>query len=238
MPQFRPQRPPDPQVVADRMRSEVHDGVPDTTIHLSASKQIERLGADETLQAAIKAGQARSPRTVRRWRQQGRIPDPNIAALVQRADQVKRWGGEAEAAKKLGISEQNVREYLDNPGHQLPPAAVSAADRADRHDKRSKAGIPVDRNGRLARLPRLKASGTVWVKGDTDSETYEAHRNVDILLDEDTAEAILTAAELGDYDAAREAAEEYLSTHHAGCNGYGDDMGWHFEDLDSFDLEW
>ena len=39
-------------------------------------------------------------------------------------------------------------------------------------------------------------------------------------------------------DAALAAIEEFLSTNHAVCDGYGDEFGWHWENLDGFEIRW
>jgi len=183
-------------------------------------------------------GIARSERTIRRWRKEGRIPHTAVETLVQRADQVTRHGGIEEAAQQLGRTVPTMTTWLTDPDHELTPQARQQISDRDRTERRSSAGIPVKKDGSLARLPKLVASGNVWVKGDTDSDTYFAHRNVDVLLDEETAEAILAASEAGDYFGARQAAEAFLSEYHAGCAGYSDEHGWHFDDLDEFKLQW
>jgi hypothetical protein len=238
MPQWRPPTPKDPADAQNRMRQEVRDGVPSGTSYLSTAKQLERLGTAEVRRIAEQMGIARSDSTLRRWRREGRIPIADLATAVKRHDQVQRMGGHAGAAEQMGRSKRTIDRWLADPNHKLLGDAQKRVDGRDLAQSRSRAGVPVNHAGSVTKLPTLSASGPVTVKGDTDSEEYHADRNVDVVLDEATTEAILAAAEAGDYDGARRAAEEYLSTHYAGCAGYGEDYGWHFDDLDGFELKW
>jgi len=242
MPQRRATRPPDPQVVAARMTELVREGLPDTRSHLSVTAQIQRLGVPAVLGLTDSLGEPRSDRTVRRWRQENRIPDERIATVVARADQVGRRGGVEAAADAFGVAAAAVTSWLADPDEELDEPAQQQVETHDRVERRTAAGLAVKQDGRLARRPRLFVEGDVWVKGDTDSDTYRAHRRVGfgdaVLLNDETAEAVLDACDRGDSAAALRAIEAYLSEYHAGCAGYGDDLGWHFEDLDAFRLEW
>lgn len=238
MPQFRAVQPADPEVVAEQKRAEIRKGVPTATDHLSVTAMIQRIGVDEVRRIAADLGMARSARSVRRWRYEGRVPHSVIAELVKRVDQIERLGGPDRAADELGAPPEAIQQWLSDPNAELPEPAVEAVVGHDRAESRTRAGIPVDRTGRPTRRPRLVASGYANVKGDTSSEDDERDRSIDITIDEDLADRILSATEEGDLDGALEAAEEFLSTNHASASGYGDDYGWHFESLDAFELKW
>ncbi|MBO0879036.1 MAG: hypothetical protein J2P17_01355 [Mycobacterium sp.] len=250
MPQFRAQ-PPNKDVAARLMRDKVREGVPDGSDYLDVTHQIRRLGVDAVRDIAAAQGVSRSKRTIRRWRQYNCFPKAlsTVETLVRRQDQLQRLAERdhpaappeqtpTQAAQSLNMPPTALDRYRTDPNYTLPAATQNVLAGADVAQSRASVGIPVNRNtGDVLRSAKLKARGQVWVKGDTGSDEYRAHRNVDIQLDKDTTNAILTATEEGDYDAARAAAEEFLSTHHAGCAGYDDNYGWHFDDLDDFDLD-
>ncbi|SFE69516.1 hypothetical protein SAMN04487819_1282 [Actinopolyspora alba] len=241
MPQFRKEGVrKDPAVREAAMRDAVRNGVDVGTDYASVRAQLHRLGKDGVRAAAQAAGHTPpSDRTIRRWAQQNRIPHERVAEAAQRADRVTRLGGVEAAAQQAGRSPKTVRDWMSNLDRQMRGDAQSAMDSADTADRRSAAGIPVTSSGTPARGAVLFASGDVNVKGSSSSSAYERYRNVlGHSLDVGTTQRIVEAMEAGDEDAARTAAEEFLSTGYAECEGYGPDFGWHFESLDNFQLIW
>ncbi|GLY54825.1 hypothetical protein [Lentzea sp. NBRC 102530] len=238
MPQFKPVQKADPTIIANQKREVVRNGVHTGADHLSVTAMIQRLGTDEVRRIAAELGLARSARSVRRWRYEGRVPHSLISEMVKRVDQIDRMGGTEAAAEEIGVPVEAVEAWTTSPDAELPEPATEAVTHHDRAESRTRAGIPVDRTGRPTRTPRLVISGHASVKGESSSDDDERDRSVNVTIDEDLADSILTATESGDLDSALQAAEEYLSTEHAGCSGYGEDFGWHWESLDAFELKW
>jgi hypothetical protein len=246
MPQFRhrPGAPgPDPAVQLDRALTLVNEGVDVGEEHVTVRAQLHRLGYDEVRQLAAKIrGDAEdstwpSDRTLRRWGQEGRVPDAALAEAIRRADQVARLGGVDEAARQLGRSRSTV--YRWRRGEKVGADTADRVSKRDTAERRSSAGIPVNSDGEVIQPGWLNASGDVEVKGTSTSDTYERHRNIyGIQLDLETTRALVEARENGDEQGALAAIEAYLSTDYAQCEGYGDDYGWHFQNLDSFDVSW
>lgn len=240
MPQFRrkPGQQRNPNAMRADMLNSVHRGIDVGEEHVSVRAQIKRLGRDEVRKAAEAVGRKPpSDRTLRRWAKNNRIPHPELRELVRRADQVQRAGGDEAAAQKWGRSVRTIRSWKSNPNHSLRDDAQDKVAETDLATRRSAAGIP-NVNGRITKPATVTVSGDVWVKGTSSSPTYEAHRNVDKTLDLETTERVVEARERGDEAAALAAIEEFLSTNHAVCDGYGDEFGWHWENLDSFEIRW
>lgn len=242
MPQFR--RKPGQQRNANAVRadmlSSVHQGIDVGEEHVTVRAQIKRLGKDEIRKAAASVGGEEgwpSDRTLRRWAKNNRIPNGDLAELVTRADKVQRAGGDEAAAKKWGRSVRTVRAWKTTPDRELRDDAQEKVEETDLATRRSAAGIP-NVNGRISKAATVTVSGDVWVKGTSSSPTYEAHRNVEKTLDMETTERVVEARERGDEAAALAAIEEFLSQNHAACEGYGDEFGWHWDNLDSFEIRW
>ncbi len=94
--------------------------------HIEDTRRALRSLDDEEINAAITAagGEARKDRTLRRWRQKGRIPvvvvrpsddgkpRPSVEELVNRRATIKELGGVDEAAAKLGRKKRSVQRWL------------------------------------------------------------------------------------------------------------------------------
>ncbi len=240
MPQFRrkPGQQRDTNAVRADMLDSVRRGVDVGEEHVTVRAQIKRVGRDEIRKAAESIGRKPpSDRTLRRWSKNDRIPHDELGELVTRADQVQRAGGEEAAAQKWGRTARTVRAWKTNPNRDMRDDAQDKVEETDLADRRSAAGIP-NVNGRISKPATVNVSGDVWVKGTSSSPTYEAHRNVDKTLDMETTERVVEAREQGDEAAALAAIEEYLSQNHAACEGYGDEFGWHMDNIDNFDVRW
>lgn len=240
MPQFRykPGAQRNPAAIRAANLDSVHRGIEVGEEHVTVRAQIQRVGRDEVRRLARAAG--RKPpadRTLRRWAKNDRIPNDGLGQLVRRADQVQRAGGEDAAARTWGRTVRTVRAWKTDPDRDLRDDAQDKVDQSDLATRRTAAGIP-NVNGQINRPATVRVSGDVWVKGTSSSPTYEAHRNVDKTLDMDTTQRVVEARERGDEATALASIEEFLSQNHAACEGYGDEFGWHWDNLDSFDLRW
>jgi hypothetical protein len=243
MPQFRRRPdspPPDPVVRRANSIGKVAKGVDVGHDHVSTKAQLDRLGKDKVRELAEALGrQPPSDRTIRRWKQHGRIPHADVAKAVERADTVGRLGGAKQAAQQVGRSPKTMDQWAKSPNREMRPDAADKLTQAATAERRAAAGIPVTDDGEVSEPGYLYAEGDVEVKGSSTSATYERERNLhSIRLDLDTTRALVEAREQGDNDAALAAVEEYLSTNYAKCDGYGDDFGWHFTALKSFEVHW
>lgn len=235
----------DPAAQRAHMRDAVRNGIDVGTEqwhqHTSVRAQIQRIGKDGIRRAARAAGYPPpSDRTIRRWAQHDRVPHERVSEAVRRADRVTRMGGVHAAAQRAGRATKTITEWLSNPDRNMGSDALEAVDEVETEQRRSAAGIPLTTSGQIARPAKLTASGVANVKGTSTSSTYEHRRNIRLLeLDIDTTNSIVTAMERGDPDAAQSAIESYLSTNHAQCeDGYTEDAGWHFMDLNTFEITW
>lgn len=235
----RPGQERDAAAVQQGMLEHVRRGVDVGADYTTVRAQLRRLGKDTVRHAARAVGRRPpSDRTLRRWGRNDHIPHADLRTLLQRQDQVHAAGGVEAAAQRWGRSPKTVRDWLSTPSRDMRRDARQASAQTGTAARRSAAGIPVDAGGQPTRPATVVARGDVWVKGTSASATYEATRNVVKPLDMDTTNRVLAAREAGDERAALQAIEEYLSSNHAQCDEYGDDAGWHFDNLAQFDLSW
>lgn len=85
------------------------------------------------IKAAVKAagGGTRSDRTIRRWKQNGRIPDSQVAELVRRRASIAELGGVKAAAQMLGRSPSAIYAWQAGRTHDL---SKDAGKKLHRHE--------------------------------------------------------------------------------------------------------
>ncbi|WP_458682516.1 hypothetical protein [Prescottella equi] len=220
-------------------------GLVGLTAKVSVRQVRSEIGNDGLRQAAIDAGRKPpSDRTLRRWAQQGRIPNAETAELAQRRAAIERLGGVKAVAKKIGRDPSSVRKYLSGKTNELRNDAKSKLKAAKAKDTMQKAGV-LKPDG-TAKRAIIQVTGRVHVRsGDEIGYDYRT-RTLDF-ANSDTpfsaAESQELAAALANDDQARVVAilERHATIDYPenkGFDQYGDQFGFHFDAIDNLDVTW
>ncbi|BCN46609.1 hypothetical protein [Prescottella equi] len=224
---------------------ETSSGLAGLTAKVPVKQMRAEIGNDGLRQAAIDAGRKPpSDRTLRRWAQQGRIPNAEIAELAQRRAAIERLGGVKAVAKKIGRDPSSVRKYLSGKTNELRNDAKSKLKAAKAKDTMQKAGVL--RPDGTPKVATIQVTGRVHVRnGDETGYDYRT-RTLDF-ANSDTpfsaAESQELAAALANDDQARVVAilERHATIDYPenkGFDNYGDQFGFHFDAIDKLDVTW
>lgn len=220
-------------------------GLAGLTSKVSVKQLRSEISNDGLRQAAIDAGRTPpSDRTLRRWAQQGRIPNAEIAELAQRRAAIERLGGVNEVAKKIGRSPSSVRKYMSGKTNELRNDAKTKLKAAKATDTMQKAGV-LEPDG-TPKVATIRVTGRVHVRnGDEAGYDYRTRTldfgNSDVPFSAEESQAL--AAALANDDQARVVAilERHATLDYPenkGFDVYGDQFGFHFDAIDKLDVTW
>ena len=224
---------------------ETSSGLAGLTSKVSVRQLRREIGNEGLRQAAIDAGRTPpSDRTLRRWAQQGRIPNAEIAELAQRRAAIERLGGVNEVAKKIGRSPSSVRKYMSGKTNELRNDAKTKLKAAKAKDTMQKAGV-LKPDG-TPKVATIRVTGRVHVRnGDEAGYDYRTRTldfgNSDVPFSAEESQAL--AAALANDDQARVVAilERHATLDYPenkGFDVYGDQFGFHFDAIDKLDVTW
>ncbi|MFD6677296.1 hypothetical protein ACWDTG_23580 [Rhodococcus zopfii] len=224
---------------------ETSSGLAGLTSKVSVKQLRSEISNDGLRQAAIDAGRTPpSDRTLRRWAQQGRIPNAEIAELAQRRAAIERLGGVNEVAKKIGRSPSSVRKYMSGKTNELRNDAKTKLKAAKAKDTMQKAGV-LKPDG-TPKVATIRVTGRVHVRnGDEAGYDYRTRTldfgNSDVPFSAEESQAL--AAALANDDQARVVAilERHATLDYPenkGFDVYGDQFGFHFDAIDKLDVTW
>ncbi|MDH6285032.1 hypothetical protein [Prescottella agglutinans] len=220
-------------------------GLAGLTAKVSVKQIRTEIGNAGLRQAAIDAGRKPpSDRTLRRWAQQDRIPNAEIAELAQRRGAIGRLGGVKAVAKKIGRDPSSVRKYQSGQTNELRNDAKSKLKAVKAKDTMQKAGV-LKPDG-TAKRAVIRVTGRVHVRsGDEAGYDYRT-RTLDF-ANSDTpftaAESQELAAALANDDQARVVAilERHATIDYPenkGFDRYNDQFGFHFDAIDNIQIDW
>lgn len=202
-----------------------------------------QLGNDGLRRAAIAAGhtgrdgRGPSDRTLRRWAQNDRIPDARLAESVRRRAEVERMGGVKAVAAKTGRSPSSVRRWQAGKTKNLSGDANKRLADARVEQKMRQAGA-IDANGRQ-KTAQVSIQGNVDMRhGGAKEYDYRTGKADTITLDHTSSAQLGAALSRGDTAAAVSIIEQHASTNHAAFTSYGDDEGWHYEEISELSVDW
>lgn len=205
--------------------------------------QLNEIGYDAVRKAATDAGRKPpSARTFRRWRQQNRIPDVNVAKLVARRDEIKRLGGTADAAQQLGRSERAVRDYQAGRTRNLRPDARSRLVDAKAAQRLIDSGIDTS-----TATPTIRFYADVHARDSGEGYDYRSRKEFSFggsdpkdhtPMSHDQITALGRALADDDYARATALLEEHASTNFALFDDYDDTFGFHFDRISDFRIDW
>lgn len=240
--------------VASTAVNTMRTSLPDALPQRSVADQIAGLGYDEICAAAVAAGHSPpAKRTVRQWRQQGRIPKGDIADLVARRDIIARLGGPEAAARALGRSKSAVYAWrAGRTGHFLPDAGArltslraalrlrdAGIDPATQTPKISFVASVVVRSGNKQYDYRDSRRFTIGgVPGTQDYAKAEGTGLGEGRMSADTVAAFADALARDDYSTMISILEEYVSTSVASFDVYDSGNGFHFESISDVRITW
>ena len=224
---------------------ETSSGLAGLTSKVSVKQLRSEIGNEGLRLAAIDAGRTPpSDRTLRRWAQQGRIPNAEIAELAQRRAAIERLGGVNEVAKKIGRSPSSVRKYMSGKTNELRNDAKTKLKAAKAKDTMQKAGV-LKPDG-TPKVATIRVTGRVHVRnGDEAGYDYRTRTldfgNSDVPFSAEESQAL--AAALANDDQARVVAilERHATLDYPenkGFDVYGDQFGFHFDAIDKLDVTW
>lgn len=203
------------------------------------------IGNDGLRQAAIDAGRTPpSDRTLRRWAQQGRIPNAEVAELARRRAAIERLGGVNAVAAQIGRDPSSVRKYQSGKTNQLRNDAKSKLTSAKAKHVMQKAGV-LKPDG-TSKIATIQITGRVHVRnGDESGYDYRTRTldfgNSDTPFSAEESQALAEA--LANDDQARVVAilERHATLDYPenkGFDSYNDQFGFHFDAIDRLDVTW
>ena len=224
---------------------ETSSGLAGLTAKVSVKQLRVEIGNDGLRQAAIDAGRTPpSDRTLRRWAQQDRIPNPAITELAQRRAAIERLGGVNAVAKKIGRSPSSVRKYMSGKTNELRNDAESKLKAAKAKDTMQKAGV-LKPDG-TPKVATIRITGRVHVRNGVEAGYDYRTRTLDFGNSDvpfSAEESRELAAALANDDQARVVAilERHATLDYPenkGFDVYGDQFGFHFDAIDKLDVTW
>ncbi|MFF0818058.1 hypothetical protein ACFYVR_23270 [Rhodococcus sp. NPDC003318] len=224
---------------------ETSRGLAGLTSKVSVRQIRTEIGNTGLRQAAVDAGRTPpSDRTLRRWAQQDRIPNPEIAELAQRRAAIERLGGVNTVAKRIGRSPSTVRKYRSGQTNDLRNDAKSKLKAAKATDTMRKAGVL--RPDGTPKQAVIRVTGRVHVRnGDEVGYDYRTRTldfaNSDVPFSADESRELATA--LANDDQARVVAilERHATIDYPenkGFDRYTDQFGFHFDAIDNIHIDW
>ncbi|MCK0441188.1 hypothetical protein MUG78_17455 [Gordonia alkaliphila] len=213
---------------------------------------LNNLTEEQIQRAATHAGRtAPSKRTVRRWKQQGRIPDPRTAELIARHDLINQIGGIDKAMDVLQRSRSALNAWLAGTSNKMRKDARARASDAKALQRLADSGI--DPN---TQTPRITFVADVMVL--MSNEQYDYRRRKDFILgpkahpsdrvgqdiakgnhmDRDTILAFAMAVARNDYATVVALLQEYTSLHVADFREFDNSAGFHFEHISKLRVLW
>lgn len=200
--------------------------------------------------AHLVTGKAPSARTLRRWAQQNRVPHAALADALDRHRIVAANGGVDTVAARLGRSSSAVHKWMLGRQEGFRGDANSVADEIRLHGRMIQGGmmhpdgsmktpsivlraaVEVRMPGKegysyttLPRVINLNSSTVSQTGHSTELAPPQARRLAMALADERTADALVII-------------EEHASTVMAQFDHYGENQGFHIDDITSWDITW
>ncbi|GAA4485937.1 hypothetical protein GCM10023094_41490 [Rhodococcus olei] len=224
---------------------ETSRGLAGLTARVSVRQVRSQIGNAGLRQAAIDAGRTPpSDRTLRRWAQQNRIPNPDIAELAQRRAAIDRLGGINAVAQQIGRTPSSVRKYQSGQTNDLRNDAKSKLKAAKATDIMRKAGVL--RPDGTPKRATIRVTGRVHVRnGDETGYDYRTRTldfaNSDTPFSVEESRELATA--LANDDQARVVAilERHATIDYPenkGFDRYTDQFGFHFDAIDNIHIDW
>src|SRR5664279_810303 len=176
----------------------------------------------------------KSQRQMQRWAagEVHDIPTGSLRRLAQAGHTarmnrvIKELGGAKRVAEITGRHVSTVRDWASGRIRMPKPDARQKLGRADVALRMKAKGITVDPvTGIVAKPTYLQLKGDVRVKGTSKSlDQNVPGKNIGawggIQISPETMRDVVDALGVGNYPAAHQALEEYLSTNYANCGGY------------------
>lgn len=224
---------------------ETSTGLAGLTSKVSVAQMRKEIGNEGLRQAVIDAGgKPPSDRTLRRWAQQNRIPQADVAELAQRRAAIQRLGGVNDVAKQIGRSPSSVRKYMSGKTNELRNDAKSKLNQAKAKVVMHQAGV-LKPDG-TPKVATIRVTGRVHVRnGDAAGYDFRTRTldfgNSDVPFSADESQALAVA--LANDDQARVVAilERHATLDYPESKGfdvYGDQFGFHFDAIDQLDVTW
>ncbi|MET4614127.1 hypothetical protein ABIC28_005140 [Rhodococcus sp. PvR044] len=224
---------------------ETSSGLAGLTSKVSVKQMRGEVGKDGLRQAAIDAtGKEPSDRTLRRWVQQDRIPDPQVAELAQRRAAVERLGGVDAVAAKIGRTASSVRKYQSGKTNDLRNDAKSKLKAAKAKDTMQKAGVL--RPDGTSKVATVQVTGRIHVRNGDEVGYDFRTRTLDFANSDSpfsAEESQELAVALANDDQARVVAilERHATLDYPENKGfdiYSDKVGFHFDAIDDISIDW
>lgn len=220
-------------------------GLAGLTAKVSVAQAREEIGSAGMRQAAIDAGRTPpSDRTLRRWAQENRVPHAEVAELMQRRAAIERLGGVQAVADKIGRSPSAVSRYQTGKTNELRHDATAKLKAAKAQEVMKKAGIL--RPDGTPKRAIIRIHGRVGVRSGSEDGYDFRTRTMDFAASDtpfSVEESEALAAALANDDHARVVAivERHATIDYPenkGFDVYSDDFGFHFENIESIDIDW
>lgn len=191
--------------------------------------------------AKLVTGRAPSDRTLRRWAQQNRIPNAELAEALERRRFVKANGGTQTLARILGRSPSAVRRWVLGRQRSFRGDANAVATAARIRERMIKAGM-MGPDGQM-KAPSIHMMASVEVRSAEHGYSYiTSARQINATAETPLpqSKAIELAAALVTNQTATVLAiiEEHASTHYASFSDYNEDEGFHLDHIHSWNVDW